>query len=107
MVASSIQSGRLAPICSQPPVCLVMATTSWTVIPRPRFTPKVWLRDSGDMQVAIRSPTPARPEKVAGSAPMEPPAAWFGDPGMDSPTPLTITSDVGRGTTVRFTLPQA
>ena len=29
--------------------------------PRPRFSPKVWLRDSGDMQVATRSPTPASP----------------------------------------------
>src|ERR1035438_10765826 len=55
-------------------VCLVGAPPSWTLIPRPSFTPKEWLRDSGDMHVAIRSPTPARPEKVAGSAPSATPS---------------------------------
>ena len=40
------------------------------VIPRPRLVPKVWLRESGEEQVATRSPRPARPEKVSGSAPM-------------------------------------
>jgi hypothetical protein len=47
----------------------VTATTSATLIPRPRFTPKVRLRESGDMHVATRSPSPARPAKVAGSPP--------------------------------------
>ena len=30
---------------------------------------------------------------VAGGAPVAPPKEWFGDPGLDGPTPLTITAD--------------
>jgi hypothetical protein len=33
------------------------------------------------------------PALVAGAAPVDPPAEWFADPGMDGPTPLTITDD--------------
>jgi hypothetical protein len=33
-------------------------------MPRPRLVPKVWLRDSGEEQVANRSPMPARPAKA-------------------------------------------
>ena len=43
-------------------------------MPLPRLTPNVWLRESGDMQVAMRSPTPARPAKVAGSPPSATPS---------------------------------
>ena len=50
-------------------VCLVTATTSDTAIPWPSRTPNEWLRDSGDMQVAMRSPTPASPAKVTASPP--------------------------------------
>ena len=42
---------------------------SSTVRPRPRCSPKVRLRDSGDEQVATRSPRPASPANVGGSAP--------------------------------------
>ena len=37
-------------------------------------SPKVRLRDSGDMQVAMRSPSPASPAKVTGSAPSATPS---------------------------------
>jgi hypothetical protein len=33
------------------------------------------------------------PVLVAGAAPMEPPLDWFKDPGLQEPTPLTITPD--------------
>ncbi len=48
-------------------VCFVTAMTSETVIPWPSRTPNEWLRDSGDMHVAMRSPTPASPAKVTAS----------------------------------------
>ena len=38
-------------------------------MPWPSFSPKVRLRDSGDEQVATRSPRPARPIRVSGLAP--------------------------------------
>ncbi len=47
---------------------------SATDIPRPRLVPKVWLRDSGEEQVATRSPIPASPAKVYGSAPSATPS---------------------------------
>jgi hypothetical protein len=43
---------------------------SATERPLPSSSPKVRLRDSGEEQVATRSPSPARPENVYGSAPM-------------------------------------
>ena len=42
---------------------------SSVVIPWPSFSPKVRLRDSGEEQVATRSPSPARPISVIGLAP--------------------------------------
>jgi hypothetical protein len=39
------------------------------LLPRPKFSPKVRLRDSGDVHVATRSPSPASPAKVLLSAP--------------------------------------
>src|SRR3954451_7110676 len=36
---------------------------------RPMFSPKVRLRDSGEEQVATRSPSPASPMRVSGFAP--------------------------------------
>ena len=41
---------------------------SSVVMPWPSFSPKVRLRDSGEEQVATRSPSPARPISVSGSA---------------------------------------
>ena len=38
-------------------------------MPWPSFSPKVRLRDSGEEQVATRSPSPARPIRVSGLAP--------------------------------------
>ena len=54
--------------------CRVDATISATDRPRPSFSPNVRLRDSGEEQVATRSPSPASPEKVYGSAPSAPPS---------------------------------
>ena len=42
--------------------------------PRPSFSPKVRLRDSGELQVATRSPRPARPANVVSSAPSASPS---------------------------------
>ena len=42
---------------------------SSVVMPWPSFSPKVRLRESGEEQVATRSPRPARPIRVSGSAP--------------------------------------
>ena len=39
------------------------------VAPPPSAAPKVRLRDSGEAQVATKSPMPARPAKVRASAP--------------------------------------
>ena len=50
-------------------VCRVAACACSSVSPRPRCSPKVRLRDSGDEQVPTRSPRPASPAKVSGSAP--------------------------------------
>lgn len=36
---------------------------------------------------------PALTAAAAGLVPLEPPAAWFADPQLDGPTPLTITDD--------------
>src|SRR4030095_3821753 len=49
--------------------CRVLATISATLWPRPSFSPKVRFLDNGEEQVATRSPSPASPEKVYGSAP--------------------------------------
>ena len=49
--------------------CRVEAMISSVVMPWPSFSPKVRLRDSGEEQVATRSPSPARPISVSGSAP--------------------------------------
>ena len=45
-------------------VCCFCASICSSVSPRPSFSPKVRLRDSGEVQVATRSPSPASPEKV-------------------------------------------
>src|SRR5439155_96961 len=50
------------------------ASAWWRVTPRPSSTPREWLRDSGPVAVRIRSPIPARPAKVAGSAPRATPS---------------------------------
>ena len=66
----------------------VTATTSSTVSPLPRLRPNVELRECGDRQVTTRSPTPARPAKVAGCAPIASPSARI------SLKPLVITAAV-------------
>src|SRR5205814_9609424 len=55
-------------------VCRVAACACSSVSPRPRCSPKVRLRDSGEQHVATRSPRPASPEKVSGSAPRRTPS---------------------------------
>ncbi len=50
-------------------VCCLRARMSSSVSPRPSRSPNVRLRESGEVQVATRSPSPARPLKVSGSAP--------------------------------------
>ena len=49
--------------------CRVEAVISSVVMPCPSFSPNVRLRDNGDEHVATRSPSPARPISVIGSAP--------------------------------------
>ena len=53
--------------------------------PRPSRSPNVRLRDSGDEQVATRSPSPASPANVIGSAPSAPPSRAV------SPSPRVIS----------------
>src|SRR5918998_3408237 len=52
----------------------VVAVISATVRPWPSSSPNVRFRDNGDEQVATRSPRPASPEKVYGSAPRAEPS---------------------------------
>src|SRR5262245_13533319 len=55
-------------------VCRVAMRACSRVSPRPRCSPKVRLRDIGDMHVPTRSPRPARPANVSGSAPRRTPS---------------------------------
>src|SRR5438128_5318719 len=50
------------------------ASTSSSRLPSPSSTPSWWLRDSGPVAVSRRSPMPARPANVAGSAPSATPS---------------------------------
>src|SRR5690606_2317638 len=50
-------------------VCFVSATTCSRVSPEPSRSPKVRLRESGELHVATRSPIPASPARVCSSAP--------------------------------------
>ena len=68
--------------------CRVEAVISATVRPWPSSSPKVRFRDSGDEQVATRSPRPASPEKVYGSAPRAAPSR------LVSASPRVITDAV-------------
>ena len=43
-------------------------------MPCPRYSPNVRFRDSGELQVATRSPSPASPANVRGSAPITSPS---------------------------------
>ena len=85
--------------------------TSATDIPLPRFSPKVRLRERGDMQVAMRSPTPAKPMKVDGSAPKRTPSRAVSakprvmiDALVLSPIPMPSAMPTARATTF-FTAP--
>jgi len=50
--------------------------------------------ESGDGDTIVRGEDAADDDAlVAGAAPIAPPAAWFSDPGLDGPTPLTVTAD--------------
>ena len=53
---------------------VVIAATSATGMPRPIISPNVRFRDSGELQVATRSPIPASPAKVCWSAPSAAPS---------------------------------
>ena len=53
------------------------------ISPRPSRSPKLRLRDSGELQVATRSPSPARPAKVSGSAPSYAQPGRLGQPAGD------------------------
>src|SRR6266704_1668976 len=64
--ALSSRSIRSATACA---AGLPRNSTSATSRPHPSSTPSWWLRDSGPVAVRIRSPIPASPAKVAGSAP--------------------------------------
>ena len=66
----------------------VDAVISATVRPRPSSSPKVRFRDNGEEQVATRSPRPARPENVYGSAPRAMPSRLI------SASPRVITEAV-------------
>ena len=66
-----------------PHVCRVMSMVSCTVRPEPMFSPKVRLRESGDWHVATRSPTPAKPWNVSGSAPNALESRHFGQAAGD------------------------
>src|SRR6185312_7504996 len=50
-------------------VWVICTDTSSSVSPSPSRRPAVWLRDSGDEQVATRSPSPASPAMVCTSPP--------------------------------------
>ena len=55
-------------------VCLLTARACAEVMPSPRRRPNVRFRDNGELQVATRSPIPARPANVRGSAPIASPS---------------------------------
>src|SRR5262245_28687753 len=66
----------------------VDAVISATVRPLPSSSPNLRFRDRGDEQVATRSPRPANPENVYGSAPSTRPSRLI------SANPLVITDAV-------------
>ena len=68
------------------------------VSPRPSRSPNVRLRDSGDEQVATRSPSPARPAKVSGSAPeRDAQPADLGEPAGDQRGAAVVAQPHARG----------
>lgn len=77
----------------------VMATTdarvrAATVVQIPAFSTALIALDSATPNEGTADdPAGEAPALVAGGYPMEPPAAWFEDPQLTGPTPLTITPD--------------
>jgi hypothetical protein len=77
----------------------VMVTTGGrirgaTLVDIPAFIrASIKLDNALDETMVPQAEQQSAPALVAGAAPMEPPAAWFNDPGLDGPTPLTITED--------------
>ncbi len=62
-----------------------------SVSPRPSRSPNVRLRDSGDEQVATRSPSPASPAKVSGiGAERDPEPGRLGQPAGDQRRPRVV-----------------
>jgi len=50
-----------------------------------------WLRKKKDMSVSTTAPIFAA--LLASAAPVRPPGEWFEDPGLERPTPLTVSDD--------------
>lgn len=74
----------------------IMATTdarirAATIVSIPAFSTANLQLDS---EIPVWSPGELEtPALVAGGFPVDPPAAWFSDPKLDGPTPLTITKE--------------
>src|SRR3954449_3962719 len=79
-------------------VCRVLCATCSTDMPRPSFSPNVLFRDSGELQVATRSPSPARPANVVSSAPRPgaPAAGGAGAGAPRAPAPLPQAGGLGQ-----------
>src|SRR5260370_3380551 len=71
-------------------VWLITAAAAATDMPRPRFSPNVLLRDSGELQVATRSPIPARPAHVCRCAPSAEPSLAISASPPVIPAPLVL-----------------
>ncbi len=57
------------------------------------IVPAAAIAEAVEAIVAIEGETPAAVEVVASAGPLTPPASWFTDPGLDGPTPITVTAD--------------
>ena len=87
VASSSTGPADLAPSATW----VVTAATSATGMPRPIISPNVRFRDSGELQVATRSPSPARPAKVCWSAPSAAPSRVdLGQPAGDQRGPGVV-----------------
>jgi hypothetical protein len=75
----------------------VMVTTGGRIRGATLVDIPAFIRASIKLDAALGEQQEAEPQSapalVAGAAPVDPPAEWFADPGMDGPTPLTITDD--------------
>lgn len=67
-------------------ICPVQALTDATIAVVAGASERAEWRSQSEFVVPLTA-------AAAGLAPLEPPAAWFADPGFDAPTPLTVTDD--------------